>query len=76
MIDESDMTMEMIDANKAKAIIALLTGICKGPREAYSVLCLTIWMLNSDTFGMQVDIEQLALEVSESLRSIQPRQMQ
>lgn len=67
------MTEELIDGRKAGAVLALLNSTTQGPREAYAVLCTTIWMLNFQFTDDPVHIDQLCNEVEQSLRSIAPR---
>jgi len=61
---------EEINTDKANAIIAQLVRIAEGPREAYGILCLAIYLLNFEVLGAPVSIDQLANDVGSSLRSI------
>lgn len=67
----STMSTESIDASKAAGILNALFLTTEGPKEAYGVLCLAIYLLNFDISDTPVSIDQLADEVSRSLKSIQ-----
>lgn len=66
----SEMSPETIDKAKAGLIINELFTLTEGPREAYGVLCLAIYILNFEVSDIPVAIDQLADEVGQSLRSI------
>lgn len=65
-----EMSPETIDKAKAALIIKGLTTITEGPREAYGVLCLAIYLLNFEINEITVSIDELIDEVGQSLRSI------
>lgn len=62
-------TSETIDKTKADQLITHLIATAEGPREAYGILCLAIYLLNFER-DSPVPIDQLADEVASSLRSI------
>lgn len=66
-----DLTPETINSEKAKALLNGLTTMTQGPREAYGVLVLAIYILNFEWHDNPVSIDKLATEVSASLLSIQ-----
>lgn len=65
------MSTEIIDASKAAVLLSALMAITEGPREAYGVLCLAIHIMNFEISENAVSVDQLAAEVSQSLRSIE-----
>ncbi len=65
-----EMEIEQVSKEKSDALLGFLVSMCTGPREAYSLLCTTIWRLNFDINDNPVSIDQVCEEVGISLRSI------
>lgn len=61
---------ERVSSDKAMTILQSLYHSTTGPREAYGVLALAIWLLNFKISDDPVSIDQLCEEVTGSLRSI------
>lgn len=72
----TNLSPETINVEKAKFLLSGLTSLTQGPREAYGVLVLAIYLLNFEFHDTPVSIDQLAVEVSDSLRSIQRVELQ
>lgn len=64
------MTMEHVSGSKAGGLLYALTQMTEGPKEAYGVLCLAIWLLNFEISENTVSIDELCDEITQSLRSI------
>lgn len=64
---------EHVDGALAAAIIQSLVPRTEGPRQAYALLALAIWMLNFEISDEPATIDELCNEVCASLRSIQPK---
>ncbi len=65
-----EMSIDTIAAQKAHAILNHLLGNTEGPREAYGVLVLAIYMINFDFADNPCTVDELADGVALSIRSI------
>lgn len=65
-----EMSNETVPAHKAEGLLAQLLTTCEGPKEAYGVLCLAIYMINFRFADNPCTIDELADGVATSLRSI------
>lgn len=64
-----EMETTQIPRQLSDNLLALLVTQCAGPREAYALLCITLWRLNFEINDEPSSIEQLCAEVSETLRT-------
>jgi hypothetical protein len=69
-MNKSEGTHEIVNAALAAGIIRDLVPVTQGPREAYAILVLAIWLLNFEIGDEKASIDDLCAEVVASLRSI------
>lgn len=69
-MSELEMEPVRVEPKNVAMLMQFLHKYTRGPKEAYALLCTTLWCLNFKFTDDPVSIDQLCAEVEHSLRSL------